>query len=374
MVAELDWLASRALPRQELFAELGPRLRRGIPNDACCWHTLDPSTGLITSGAPVELITGGVFTAAGAAAAGALLVRSEYFTPDVNGFADLAARRVPVGRLDLATRGRLARSPRFRELLAPAGIPHELRAAFVIRGRPWGAVHIARREHRAPFSESDARTLARVLAPIARAIRSSLRADAARTGTGPDAPGMILLGADDAVELVTPLARELIAELSGEGGDAPERPPFAVLGLAAHLRALAKSEARSVVVPGARGWITLHGSRPDGASSGRVAVVIERATGPQVAPLRLELHGVTAREAEIARLLARGLTSAQIATSLVVSPHTVHDHVRSLYEKLGVGSRQQLLARIFLDEYQPAIAAGAPLDAHGRLAPDASAR
>src|SRR5579883_1798158 len=49
--------------------------------------------------------------------------------------------------------------------------------------------------------------------------------------------------------------------------------------------------------------------------------------------------GLTARETEILRLLARGWTDAQIAEHLVISPRTVNHHTTSVYSKLGVSSR-----------------------------------
>jgi predicted ATPase/DNA-binding CsgD family transcriptional regulator len=49
--------------------------------------------------------------------------------------------------------------------------------------------------------------------------------------------------------------------------------------------------------------------------------------------------GLTAREIEVLRLLAQGLTSAQIAERLTVTPLTVNSHVRSIYTKLGVTTR-----------------------------------
>ncbi len=51
------------------------------------------------------------------------------------------------------------------------------------------------------------------------------------------------------------------------------------------------------------------------------------------------LAGLTAREAEVLRLLAQGLTDAQIAEMLVISPRTVNSHLTSIYSKLGVSSR-----------------------------------
>ena len=49
--------------------------------------------------------------------------------------------------------------------------------------------------------------------------------------------------------------------------------------------------------------------------------------------------GLTSREVEVLHLLATGLTDAQIAEQLVLSLHTVHAHLRTIYSKLGVTSR-----------------------------------
>ena len=49
--------------------------------------------------------------------------------------------------------------------------------------------------------------------------------------------------------------------------------------------------------------------------------------------------GLTAREVEVLRLVAQGLTDAQVAEQLVISPRTVNWHLTSIYSKLGVSSR-----------------------------------
>ena len=49
--------------------------------------------------------------------------------------------------------------------------------------------------------------------------------------------------------------------------------------------------------------------------------------------------GLTAREAEVLRLVAQGLTDAQVAEQLVISPRTVNWHLISIYSKIGVTSR-----------------------------------
>jgi predicted ATPase/DNA-binding CsgD family transcriptional regulator/Tfp pilus assembly protein PilF len=56
-------------------------------------------------------------------------------------------------------------------------------------------------------------------------------------------------------------------------------------------------------------------------------------------PSRGNIHGLTVRELDVLRLVAQGMTDAQVAESLVISPRTVNAHLTSIYSKLGVNSR-----------------------------------
>ena len=49
--------------------------------------------------------------------------------------------------------------------------------------------------------------------------------------------------------------------------------------------------------------------------------------------------GLTARELDVLRLVATGLTDVQVADHLVLSPRTINSHLHSIYGKLGVSSR-----------------------------------
>jgi DNA-binding CsgD family transcriptional regulator len=232
-------------------------------------------------------------------------------------------------------------------------------------------VHIARRASSGAFQPRDAEALAALTAAIARAIRASLRFDAARRITGVEAPGMVVLGPHDEVELITPPARALLASLHpGESGYTDETIATPVLALASFIRSApdgGQGGGNVVTAPGSDGWVTLHASMPGPPDDGRVAVVLERATGARSATVRLEAFGATVRGREVATLLARGLSRAEMAETLVVSPHTVEDHVKNLYEKLGVASRQELVARVFLDEYLPEVVRQTPLTSRGHF-------
>jgi predicted ATPase/DNA-binding CsgD family transcriptional regulator len=60
---------------------------------------------------------------------------------------------------------------------------------------------------------------------------------------------------------------------------------------------------------------------------------------PATSPARRHPFGLTARELEVLRLVTEGLTTAQIAERLMISPRTADAHLRSIYSKLAVTSR-----------------------------------
>jgi len=60
---------------------------------------------------------------------------------------------------------------------------------------------------------------------------------------------------------------------------------------------------------------------------------------PSASPIRGTAFGLTAREIEVLRLVTQGLTTAQIARQLIMSPRTADAHLRSIYGKLEVTSR-----------------------------------
>ena len=66
-----------------------------------------------------------------------------------------------------------------------------------------------------------------------------------------------------------------------------------------------------------------------------------RAAGHRVRRRREWPAGLTAREVEVLRLLARGLSNKQIAQQLVVTPKTAGSHVEHIYRKIDASNRAQ---------------------------------
>ena len=61
-------------------------------------------------------------------------------------------------------------------------------------------------------------------------------------------------------------------------------------------------------------------------------------------------HGLSARELEVLRLVAAGKSNREIASTLVISEHTVARHVQNIFAKLGVSSRASATAFAFEHE------------------------
>jgi predicted ATPase/DNA-binding CsgD family transcriptional regulator len=70
-----------------------------------------------------------------------------------------------------------------------------------------------------------------------------------------------------------------------------------------------------------------------------VEYALEQEAAPEQAAPETYPAGLSAREVEVLRLVAQGMTSALVADELFISPNTVNRHLNSIYGKLGVNSR-----------------------------------
>jgi DNA-binding CsgD family transcriptional regulator len=158
---------------------------------------------------------------------------------------------------------------------------------------------------------------------------------------------------------MTPGAEMLLAELPG--GAARDALPAGVLSVAGRALRSVETAGTSGEVAVARvraetgQWMILHGAPLLRDGSRRVAVIVERGDPDRLAPLLMAAYELTDREKAITRLVLQGETTSSIAARLFVSPQTVQQHLKSIFDKTGVRSRRELTGKVFFAHYEPRV-------------------
>jgi DNA-binding CsgD family transcriptional regulator len=339
---EIVRLAHRGLDLPEFASNAARVLRRAVPFDGVAIVAFDPATALPVAKWVDNSLTG---------SAGMRLADIELHEADVNKMNELAVSGRRAGSLSAATGGKLDRSRRHRELMRPHGFGDELRAVCVGGSGTWGAI-VLHRERGAPnFAPRDVELLASLSGEFAEALqRVSVRQDL-EAQTGDLDPGLLLLDDEDGIEMANDDAAAWLDELPDDG----HRLPLVVTGVAQRARAIAAGESDVAAVARARAasgrWVLVRGSVLSNGTRHRTAVTLEAARTHDLAALVVAAYGLTARERRVTELVAQGLSTAAIAARLHVSAFTVQDHLKSVFEKLGVSSRGELVARLFVDHY-----------------------
>ena len=358
--ADIASLVSRGLPVADYSQAVTRALRRAVPFDGACVLTLDPATLLPTG----EVVADDVLPPALLGR----LIEIELGEPDFNKFAVMAQTGRRAASLSGATRGRLDRSARQRELRRPNGFEDELRAVLVDDLGAWGAVTLTRERGTRHFSPAEVRLVSALTADLADGLRRAILLGTV-SDASEDAPetGIIVLTGDGSVESTSAAAERWLDELDA-GSGAPGGMPRVIQAVAAGARSSAEGEvgasgtARARVQTRRGRWINVHGSTLGEGAGARVAVIVEAARARELAPLIAHAYALTERERRVTQLVARGLSTNDIGRRLHLSPYTVQDHLKAIFDKTGTSSRGELVARVFLDHHAPRLSAFAPAD------------
>jgi DNA-binding CsgD family transcriptional regulator len=312
-----------------------------------CWYTLDPASLLVTS-----------HFQDGLPEFPAEFLMREYYEDDVHKLVDIARSESGISTLHEATGGDPASSPRWHQNMTMGGDQEMISALRTPAGDVWGALGLYR-EPGQPMFDRDDIEFVRSLAPcLAEGARRALLVGEASDPEGPDSPCLVVLSEDGSVDSVTPGVERWLSDLPDGDWDAG-RLPSAVHAVAG--RALRTAErpgspgeiAVSRVLSRSGTWVVLHGAALVTAGSRRVAVIIEPAHPARITPLLMSAYGLTEREQDVSRLVLQGDSTTQIAERLVVSPHTVQQHLKNVFEKTGVRSRRELVGKVFFAHYEP---------------------
>jgi DNA-binding CsgD family transcriptional regulator len=358
--AEVKRLSLAGLEGSELLRRTARRLRPAVPFEAYCLATFDPACNLMT-----HRVDGGYPSEEERARAEPVALRS-YFEEDLDRFSSMLRERRPVQPLSRTTGGELDRSFRHREYLKPLGFGHELVGVFPDGGL-WGGGYLMREAGDPDFGGAEVALLKRLAPHVGAGLKAAtLRSRAATAPAADDAaPGVLVLDRSGRVVSRTPSAEHWLRDLHPAW---PERGlPVAVRMVAGALgRALSPGSDRDLdLVPRLRvrarsgRWLALYASlsEPLDGRPSETVVVVEPAKPEEVAWLNVASYGLSAREAEVVRLVARGLSTRQISGTLFISEYTVQRHLQNAFEKVGVKSRRELLKRLFLENLLPGMIA-----------------
>ena len=356
---EVVRLTQRGLGVPELFRTLTRVLHRAVPFDGICLLTIDPATLLPTG----EVAENGL-----PAAARSRLTEIELREPDFNKFTALARARRPAASLSEATASDLDQSLRQRELRRPSGFEDELRAVLAGATGSWGALTLLREAKSPHFTAAEVRFVASLAGPLADGLRRAALfggpAEAGEDHDDHDGPGLLLLAADNTVEMTNRTADHWLDELT-EGAQPTAQLPVVIRAVANQARRASTGDsprdglARARVRTFTGRWVVVHGSLLEDGRGSRVAVLLEAARPAELAPLIADAYGFTQRERLVTELVARGFSTSEISARLHLSPYTVQDHLKAIFDKSGTGSRGDLVARLFFDHYAPRLTAKA---------------
>jgi DNA-binding CsgD family transcriptional regulator len=368
VVQRIERACARAATGDELFAVLNHEVGKAVPFDGSMWFGVDPVTLLAVAPARFECLDEGYCQT---------LWDGEFHEQDTALYRDLARQPMPAASLRAATADRPLRSPRFRRFVQPQGYDDELRVAFRSGDSTWALGALYREKGRPAFNAEEVALMAAISGVVGAALRTRM----AIGGVPPalsTAPGLLMFDGSSVLISANGEATRWLAGIYGQAGDGVEswldvladptagdlRSAIPIVPLLARARAVAagldEGPARLRLRDHAGRWLVLHAScLSGGAADGAVAVVLEPAKSADVAPIIIEAYGLSPRERDVVRAIARGSSTPEIAAELFLSAHTVRDYIKSVFEKAGVSSRGELVAKLFAEHYSDPMHAAA---------------
>jgi len=90
-------------------------------------------------------------------------------------------------------------------------------------------------------------------------------------------------------------------------------------------------------------WVMIEAAPLEGDADGKIAVTVRGAAPTETFDVLCRAYALTQRERDVVTALVAGLDTRAVTERLFISSHTVQDHLKSVFEKIGVHSRRELL-------------------------------
>jgi DNA-binding CsgD family transcriptional regulator len=213
------------------------------------------------------------------------------------------------------------------------------------------AIQAYRRDPRKPFRAGDVTFMQQMSPIVGRALLAALAREQAVLASltdEPDPSGILIIGREGDVRFSTPAAERWLDAM----GDFQHGLPVSIWAAMAHLRATSDGRGAKIVVPTRNAQVEVEAS-PAG-EDGITAIVIARYR-PVMLPRVPASWPLTAQERQIVEHLATGKSNREISDALFIGEHTVEWHLRKVYDKLGVRTRQEVMLALFRQEFLPGI-------------------
>jgi len=270
---------------------------------------------------------------------------------EVNNGVMLALGRERVGCLSAITDGNLARSRRWDESLNHYGTGDELRVVAVDERGCWGRFDLWRDRDDRPFDADDVALVRAASTSLGRALRRATIRSRTNAPKAPLETGILLIGPDLLPRGATATVQAWFRALNPAGFPYKDGIPSLIWTTVGRLIAAARGEdparpARIRVRTGDGTWAIVEAARLD-APDGLLAVNMHAAGVDDILAVTCRAYGLSRRQRELAVLVVQGLDTQTIASKLCISSYTVQDHLKSIFDKIGVHGRLELVTRMF---------------------------
>jgi DNA-binding CsgD family transcriptional regulator len=333
----LERLSESALDCESIQREAIADLQRVIGFDRWCWPLADSDTLLPLSGVAEHDFGPGLPRS----------LELEYSDDHFASKQVLARRANSAGSLSVETGGDLALSMRWDEVMRPVGIGDVAAVACRDALGCWGWIEAYRDRADGQFEAGDLELLANVGSSLGSALRRGFMVGNGSEALEPGPPGVIVLNPDLSLLSWTAGARAWIdalpaAKLFAAWG----MLPAVVYPVATLSRSPDDLRAAHALERAADGrWVMIEAAPLDGDADGKIAVTLRGAAPTETFDVFCRGYAFTQRERDVVAALVAGLDTRAVTERLFISRHTVQDHLKSVFQKVGIHSRRELLAR-----------------------------